>query len=441
MTKTDWTPEGQPSEESDPLSATGMFLSALGKESDQPQKQPQETAAPSAVRLETKQPAWPAEQAPSSSANPASAAAPPSSSGEFTKLFQTAQPPPAVPPQTPAVASPPPVITPSSASAPGEFTRIFVKPSEANPADLPPAPLARSIPEPPPAAPGAPRMKGFSSGASDSASAEGGFTQLFQTRPSAPTPAPTPRVQAFTPPTPAPAPPAEDTKWPRQPEFKSGESPATPYTGSTSVTGLFASLGATDERPSSQRPTGQRQEETRPQPSEPFPSFSPVPPAAPSTGESGGVTRLIQRLSESERVAEPAPTAAQIPAPPVDSGPGEFTRMISASGLRAAASAPPAPAATPPASAPSFSIPAAPPLTIPPLPKPAAAPAPPAIPAPRIEAPKAIELPKAPIPKPAPPALPAAPGKFQEMVPILLVVNTFLLLVLIVLVIFALKAK
>ena len=423
MTKTDWTPESQPSEEADPLSATGMFLSALGNEADQPKNQPQETAAPSVVRLEARQPA---DQAPSSPANPASAAAPPSSSGEFTKLFQTAQPPPAVSPQTPA--APPP------ASAPGEFTRIFVKPAEANPADLPPAPLVRSIPEPPAAphaAPGAPRMKGFSSGASDSASVEGGFTQLFQTRPSAPAPAPTPRVQAFTPPTPAP--PAEEIKWPRQPEFKSGESSAAPHSGSTSVTGLFASLGASD-----QRPTGQRQEESRPQPIEPFPSFSPAPAAAPSTGESGGVTRLIQRLSESERVAppaEPSPTAAEIPAALVDSGPGEFTRMISASGLRTAASTPIAPTAAPPASAPPFAMPTAPPLAIPPLPKPAAAPAPPAIPAPR------IELPKAPVPKPAPPALPAAPGKFQEMVPILLVVNTFLLLVLIVLVIFALKAK
>jgi hypothetical protein len=50
-------------------------------------------------------------------------------------------------------------------------------------------------------------------------------------------------------------------------------------------------------------------------------------------------------------------------------------------------------------------------------------------------------LPKVPVPKPAPPALAAPVGKFQEMVPILLVVNTFLLLVLIVLVIFALRAK
>jgi hypothetical protein len=61
--------------------------------------------------------------------------------------------------------------------------------------------------------------------------------------------------------------------------------------------------------------------------------------------------------------------------------------------------------------------------------------------APPMAAPK-FEPPKAPaIPKPAPPAVAVPAGKFQEMVPILLVVNTFLLLVLIVLVIFELKGK
>jgi hypothetical protein len=77
--------------------------------------------------------------------------------------------------------------------------------------------------------------------------------------------------------------------------------------------------------------------------------------------------------------------------------------------------------------------PAAPHLVIPPAPKPAPA-------APAFQAPK-MELPPAAIPKPAPPAPAAPPGKFQEMVPILLVINTFLLLVLMVLVIFALKTK
>jgi hypothetical protein len=44
-------------------------------------------------------------------------------------------------------------------------------------------------------------------------------------------------------------------------------------------------------------------------------------------------------------------------------------------------------------------------------------------------------------PKLAAPAVPAAKSRLEEMVPILLVVNTFLLIVLIVIVIFALKAR
>ncbi len=451
MSKNDWTPEGQPTEEADPLSATGMFLSALGKESNPPQQQPEESLAQPVVRLEAKQPAWPAEQAlaPSAPASPASPASGGSSPGEFTRLFQAAQAPSAVPEKTPAVQPTAPSVEPKQmpASAPGEFTRIFVKSSGAPAVDRPPAPPARAIPEsspvPHPAASPS-RLKGFSSGASDSASAEGGFAQILQPRPSAPAPAAAPRVQAYTPPTPAAAMPAEEIKWPRQPEFSAGEAPVDPGAGSTSVTGLFASLNS----------SGLREEQIRPQAVEPPPTFSPAPPAAPSEAESGSVTRLIQRLSEGVRAtppveAPPPPAASAAPvSQALDSGPGEFTRMINAGQFKAPASAPVQPAAAPPPPEPAFSFPAAaPPMPMPPAsnlampvaPRPAAAPAPPPIPAPP-PAPR-IELPKAPVPKPAPPAAAAPAGKFQEMVPILLVVNTFLLLVLIVLVIFALRAK
>ncbi len=428
MTKTDWTPESQPSEEADPLSATGMFLSALGKESDQPQKQPEESAAQLVARLETKQAVASSSPAPASSV---SAGAPQGSPGEFTRLFQAAQTPIAAPPQVSAVQTPAPSIEPKPApsSAPGEFTRILLRPSEAKPADRPPTPLARSIPEPPAphAAPGSPRMKGFSSGASDSASAEGGFTQFFQSRPPASAPAPTPRVQPFSPP-PPPSTSAEEVKWPRQPDSSSVESPVAGGASTPSATNLFASLAS----------GGQRQEEIRQQPVQPLPSFSPAPPAAPSSEESGSVTRLIQRLSEGVRATPQAETPAgpaEPPSPALNSGPGEFTRMISMSAVKASTGAPIQPAAAPLASAPPFSIPAAPPMAMPPAPKPAAAPAPPAFQAPK------IEFPPAPVPKPALPAAPAPVGKFQEMVPILLVVITFLLLVLIVLLIFALRAK
>ncbi len=259
MTMTDWTPDSKPNEEADPLSATGMFLSALGKESAQPQKQPEASVTQPVARPETKQATWPGEQglassSPSSPVAPANGGGSQGSAGEFTRLFQAAQAPGAPPPQGQWVQSPAPPIEakPATASAPGEFTRIFVKPAESTPVDRPPAPSSRAIPEPAPASnpvSGASRMKGFSSGASDSASAEGSFTQIFQARPSTPAaPAPTPRVQAFTPPPPPPAAPAEEMKWSRQPDFSHVESSVDSGASGSSVTGLFASLGANGQR-------------------------------------------------------------------------------------------------------------------------------------------------------------------------------------------------
>jgi hypothetical protein len=63
--------------------------------------------------------------------------------------------------------------------------------------------------------------------------------------------------------------------------------------------------------------------------------------------------------------------------------------------------------------------------------------------APKLAAPPppAFQAPKFEPPKPAAPALAVPKSKLEEMVPILLVVNTFLLIVLIVLVAFALKAR
>jgi hypothetical protein len=435
MSKTDWTPEGQPADEAGSLSATGMFLSAFGKEVDQPQKQSENSLVQPVVSLEGKQAQWPAEAglSPSPFPSPAvpsavgSTQAPP---GEFTKMFRTTESP-AAPPQVPAIKLPIPAAEPKAppSSAPGEFTRIFVKS-----ADPIPAP-ARAISDPPhavPAAPASPRLKGFSSGASDSASAEGSFTQFFQASPAAPAPAP--RVQAYSPPTPLPAAPVEEIKWPRQPDVRASESQGSAGSGPSSVTGLIASLAS----------TGQHPVNTKPQTFEPLPSFSPAPPAEPSTVEPGSVTRLIQRLSEPARVAPaagPPPIAAAAPAPAIESGPGEFTRMISMSPAAGASSASVRPAPAAPAAAPLFAAPMAkpamamPPVAMPPAPAPLPVAAPPPMQAPK------IVPPPMPAPKIAPPAVAAPTSKFQEMVPILLVVNTFLLLVLIVLVIFALKAK
>jgi len=443
MTNKDWKPEGQPLEDIDPLSATGMFLSALVKESNPSQVQSDELLAQPPVRLETK-PAWSAEQAstpptPTSLANPENRGSAP---GEFTRMFQSEQPSRATPPKPPEVQSIPLPVEPNPIPtfAPGEFTQVFLKPAEAASGDPLPQPARSFADQPPPAhpAPGPPRMKGFSSGASDSASTEGGFTQFFQPRASSAASSPVSRIQPPPQPPPTPAPAPAEIKWQRQSEISPVEAPVDPGASATSATGLIASMGIGGQRKEQVR------QEVRPGSVDSLPSFTPKPPDAPSAVESASVTKLIQRLSEGVRPVPPAEprTAAEIPIPTTDTGPGEFTKIITASGFRGATSVPVAPIAAAPPAAPAIAIPAAPPPLKPPVPAAAIPPAhkPVAPPPVAFQAPK-VELPPAPVPKPAPPAVAAPAGKFQEIVPILLVVNTFLLLVLIVLVIFALKAK
>ena len=228
MTNKDRITEGQPSEEADPLSATGMFLSAFGKEMDAPQTRPEEGLAQPANRLETKPPVRRTEQttAPPAALSPENSAvggAPKGPPGEFTQMFQAVQNPPKTTPQAPPVQPMASSVEArqSTPAAPGEFTRIFVRSVEANPADRTFTPAPRAVPEAPPApnpAAGPSRMKGFSSGASDSASAEGGFAQVIQARPTAPAPAP--RSQPSTPPFPTPPMPSEEVNsvtWDRLP--------------------------------------------------------------------------------------------------------------------------------------------------------------------------------------------------------------------------------
>ena len=279
----------------DPLSATGMFSKAGSPQSSKPQKEP--------VSQEGK-----------------------GSPGEFTQLFQSLNP--ASPPS--AVLSEP--SREASNFATGEFTRIFVRSAATPPA--PPEKAASPAPAPNP-----PRLRGFSSpGNSDSASGDGGFTQLFRAAPSLPAPAP------------AAQPPTRDAG---------------------------------------------------------IPSEWPMPSGMGASGNPGSVTMLMQKLSEDRAAASPAPvpvlqvSAEQQFSP---SGPGEYTRIISGNEIKAAANAP-----TPPP-----------------------APAPAKIQIAQVEPPK-------PAPLPAPAALPK--NKLQEMLPILLVLNAFLLVVLIVLVILAIKAK
>jgi hypothetical protein len=138
-------------------------------------------------------------------------------------------------------------------------------------------------------------------------------------------------------------------------------------------------------------------------------------PASPAPGS---VTMWIQKLSQDVELSSkeqafelPPLTATPAPAPGTLSAQGEYTRIISGDALKAST----------------------------------AVPAPPVSAIPNVQAP-AIEPPKVVAPKLAPPALaaPAVPAprtKLQEMLPILLVLNAFLLVVLILVVIFAFMRK
>ncbi len=243
----------------------------------------------------------------------------------------------------------------SKAPAPGEFTQIFGALNPAGPAPAPREEAARiserkAVPPASPANP--PRMKGFSSpGASDSASDEGSFTQVFRTISASP--APTPQIRPIQPLTPQASslPPAvEKGGWPSSPAKSPG------------ATDLFRALSAADRPPVDRNP-------------------HPSP-------EPGSVTDWMRKLSEEEPAVKPQPAT---PAP-VATVSGEYTRIIAGE----------APA--------------------------------------KVQVP-VMEAPKVAPPQVAAPAVAAPRTKLQEMLPILLVLNSFLLVVLILLVVFVLLRK
>ena len=445
MTKDNPNPE-QP----DPLSATGMFLRAFDVEGE---KKPSDPFAPA--------PAAPRPPNAASERPPYPSAPPPRSAGqgtdhsEFTQMFnsQGQGQRPAPPPAQPATEAPTAVFRapsypgPSPAPAdqpPGEFTRIFV--SGVTP---PQAAPSRSVEDPPRPAPlssatflgsvpssGSSRAKGFSSpGISDSA--EGGFTQFFSApaRPASP-------PQSAAPPTPPPprVQPAPDNSWRDDPFFRAPEKTSAPEQPSQSVTSILSSL-------SSPAGSGSRAPEPAPYRPEPMPSYAPPKPSESSPADPGGVTRLIQRLAQEQ--SAPAAPPPYVPDQPAESGPGEFTRIMSAPSTRPAMGAPPASAPPPPA--PLFAAPPPPPMpkiAPPPFAPPSFAAPPPAAPhSPAFAAPPvpAFAAPAVPMPKPAPPppvpALAPPKSKLEAMVPILLVINTFLLLLLLMVVIFLIKSK
>ena len=382
MTEKGKKPGTEAASQPDPLSATGMFLNAFA-----PQPEPA------------------AEQAQES---PAKGAAKPAQAGEFTQMFHKLEPPPPPPPpQTRSTNSPP--------QEPGEFTRTFV--AAATSPGLRPAP---AIPDPASFAPApAPKMRGFSTpGVSDSASPEGSFTQLFRTPPSPP-PAPSP-LQPFTPLSSAP-PQAAEPAWPQSLD---------PAPNGGGLTQLFRSLS----------------EESEPAPSRigesPLVSH-PGSPAPPPASSPASVTMLIQRLTEDlQQAAAPAQPMPPTAAPAGSSGPGEFTRII-AGGMTNPAPA----AAVPGVAAGNFAIPVPPTPAFPAAPQVPVAPVPafaapqiPVAPAPAFAPPPvpALAVPPAPPPKAAP-STPPQQSKLQQMLPMLLVLNAFLVVVLILLLVFALK--
>lgn len=314
--------------------------------------------------------------------------------GEFTRLFQSVQTQgdtASRSPAAPAPASPELSRTsePASSTEPGAFTQMFSKPA------VPPQIAQRDEP--------------------------GSFTQMFSQPAVRPMPQETPfpplRPESRTDTRPDPRP---ETR----PERSFGFSPAPnvvsepPLPAQGGFTQLFRALSQEESASAKQ--------------SDPLPPLAP-PAAAPSA--QGGFTQLLQSLSPqpSSSPAAPPPMQPLRPAapPPVSSGPGEFTRVISGSAFREGQGAPPMPPAAAPVSAPggeSMAGRPAFPAAMPPIPSAA----------PHI-APPAFAFPPAATPQPAPP--PAAPPQtsLQKYLPLILLVNVFLLLVIVLILVFVLR--
>jgi hypothetical protein len=259
----------------------------------------------------------------------------------------------------------------------GEVTRMFASPP-APPAERPAAGTAPA---------NTPRMKGFSSpGASDSASAEGSFTQLFRTAPPVAARSPLQAQPSSSPPE------VEKREW--APTFDPGPSSKGSGKESPGVTELFRALSATD---------GPQAVQNTERPLSFSNTRAGAPPAPPPTTPGDSFTVLIQRLTENTPPPQALETRQITPAASAPSGLGEYTRIIRRDEVKASSVAPVQQVA---AEA-------------------------------KVQAPAVEPLKAAPTPAVASPAK----SKLQELVPILLVLNAFLLVVVIVLVIFALARK
>lgn len=415
-------PGNQQQDES--LSATGMFLRAFDKPAAEQsgEKEAPGTAAPSS---------WNEDKSAGVQHPPAARDLPKSSGGggEFTQMFQTlgSRPSPAEP-EAAKPNSPAPLPRPSAPaeSAPGEFTRIFSSGGSAAAGGS----TQRSGASPAPSS----RSKGFSTpGVSESASAGGSFTQFFKAAPS------TPKASQPV----AAEPVMSESAWKAEPAFKPAEKQPGADAPSGSVTSILSSLASPSTGTSAPRET---------EPVAYRPSTGNAPPAASSApaasgGDAGGVTRLIKRLAQEPTAAPPPAPVAPVIVPGQE--PSEFTRMISKIG-GGASPQPLADHAEPmvaaPAAGPAVSVQ----VQAPQVPQvPPVAPIAP-VGTPKVSAQVSVAHPQPPVipqaPKiapPQPPALAIAPpkSKLEAMVPMLLVINTFLLLIVLVVLIFLIKAK
>jgi hypothetical protein len=356
--------------------------------------------------------------------------------GSFTQLFSSLSES-----QAPPAASPSSERVDSSGGSAGSFTQML----RLDPQSAPP-----------------PSEKADSSGGS-----AGSFTRMLSLEPPAP-PAEMPRFEENKPvvdrqnyavvPEPERPPAASSDPFSPQPFSASQPAPTAPQSGSVGITRLIQML----DEPSKAPP----------------PPIEALPPASPASGAGPGVwTQTFASLStpndppaSAAKVPDWAPPAAAYPdppaprptpsvtapamsAPPVASGPSEFTQILDASRIRELAMKGGQGAENAvPAAQPQVAFPpppavgmqgggamARPPAYPPPVPQAPGmyAPTPHVPQAPGMYVPTP-PLPTAPPPPPAKPAPPAA-GGLQQMVPILLVVVIVLLVVLIVTVIFLMK--
>lgn len=387
---------------------------------------------------------------------------PATSAGEFTRFFEAFTPGEPAPTHTKAseqTANPTPNTESASREQPGDFTRIFLQvpapavetrnpiektaertsaaplqapqPAEAGPGEFTrfmlgmervPPESSTVRPEPDlPASPAARKLKGFSTpGASDFAAAgPGGITESFHTPRSAPEASPPARLEddrVVSAPFRRPADTAEQ-RIPFPPRAEERQRPGE----AGEFTRLMKSLSDTASRPMQE-------------------SSGPLAGAAAGGTSSqeflagpGEFTRLMKGLSGGappEEAALPGFERADPPPSPkpVPQEAGDYTRIISGSILRQAQPAPPQPASVSNAAAPG-------PLSgLPPLPHPLMPAAPPVA-----QVPQVPHVPHVPTPPPLPVVQPK--GKLERYLPLLLILNAFLLAVLILLVAFSLRGR